>query len=165
MRKPFTAQSIRAGAKKQSTARSLPTTGQLASRSLVSVEALARWHNGKGKEISPEVFVRIAEENGMIDDLTRAITCCVIRDMRPYLIQSSSFTLSINLAVSDIISPDYHRFLQQECKRNEVMRGRVILELTERSTASPHALAVARNRCSSKGIKLLWMTSSPATQI
>ncbi|WP_252318272.1 MULTISPECIES: EAL domain-containing protein [Symbiopectobacterium] len=66
---------------------------------------MARWRNGAGEEISPEVFVRVAEENGMIDELTRAITRCAIRDMRPYLTQPSSFTLSINLAVSDIISP------------------------------------------------------------
>ncbi|WP_280514804.1 hypothetical protein [Candidatus Symbiopectobacterium sp. 'North America'] len=50
---------------------------------------MARWRNGAGEEISPEVFVRIAEENGMIDELTRAITRCAIRDMRPYLTQPS----------------------------------------------------------------------------
>lgn len=126
----------------------------LATRSLIGVEALARWRNSAGEEISPEVFVRIAEENGMIDELTRAITRCAIRDMRPYLTQPSTFTLSINLAVSDIISPDYHRFLQHECERNGVGRERVILELTERSTASPHILEVALQSLQQQGHKI-----------
>lgn len=112
----------------------------LASRTLVGVEALARWRNSKGEFISPETFVRIAEENGLIDELTRCITRRALHDMLPYLLREAPFTLSINLAVSDIISTEYHRFLQHECERLGVARERIILELTERSTTSPVAL-------------------------
>jgi diguanylate cyclase (GGDEF)-like protein len=40
-----------------------------ASRNIVAVEALARWPKSSCRKISPDVFIRIAEENGLIDSL------------------------------------------------------------------------------------------------
>jgi diguanylate cyclase (GGDEF)-like protein len=40
-----------------------------ASRNIVAVEALARWPKSSSRNIPPDVFIRIAEENGLIDSL------------------------------------------------------------------------------------------------
>lgn len=113
----------------------------LPQRAIIGVEALARWKNERGDNVSPELFIGIAEKMGYSAELTRIITRQALRDMQPYLTQESPFLLSINLSVSDIVSPDYHHFLQQLCDELRIDRTRVMLELTERSSTSHKTLA------------------------
>ncbi len=113
----------------------------LPQRAIIGVEALARWKNERGNNVSPEFFISLAEKMGYSDELTRIITRQALHDMRPYLTQETPFLLSINLSVSDIVSPDYHRFLQQMCDELAIDKTRVMLELTERSSTSHKTLA------------------------
>lgn len=113
----------------------------LPQRAIIGVEALARWKNECGDNVSPELFVSIAEEIGYSSELTRIITRQALQDMQPYLIQETPFLLSINLSISDIVSPDYHRFLQQMCDELAIDKTRIMLELTERSSTSHKTLA------------------------
>ncbi len=80
---------------------------------------------------------------GYSAELTRLITRQALCDMQPYLTltQERPFLLSINLSVSDIVSPDYHRFLQQICDELAIDKTRIMLELTERSSTSHKTLA------------------------
>ncbi|KHN52201.1 EAL domain-containing protein [Pectobacterium fontis] len=113
----------------------------LPQRAIIGVEALARWKNECGDNVSPEYFISIAEKMGCSAELTRIITRQALRDMQPYLTQETPFLLSINLSVSDIVSPDYLHFLQHMCDELTIDRTRIMLELTERSSASHQTLA------------------------
>ncbi|MEH2921558.1 EAL domain-containing protein [Samsonia erythrinae] len=113
----------------------------LPQRAIVGVEALARWKNERGANVSPEHFISIAEKTGCSAELTRIITRQALHDMQPYLTQEAPFILSINLSVSDIVSPDYHDFLRRSCDALGIDRTRIMLELTERSGTSHQALA------------------------
>ncbi len=113
----------------------------LPQRAIIGVEALARWKNERGDNVSPEFFIGIAEKMGYSDELTRIITRQALHDMQPYLTQETPFLLSINLSVSDIVSRDYLRFLQQMCDELAIDKTRVMLELTERSSTSHQTLA------------------------
>jgi sensor c-di-GMP phosphodiesterase-like protein len=107
----------------------------------VGAEALLRWTDQTGASISPDVFVRMAEEKGFIDELTAFVVRRAIREMGPLLRQHSQFTLSINIAASDMNGHRLLGLLQKEIQQAKVSPGQIALELTERSTAD---LAVAR---------------------
>ena len=107
----------------------------------VGAETLLRWTDQTGASIPPDVFVRMAEERGFINELTAFVVRRAIREVGDLLRQHSDFTLSINIAVSDMNGHRLLGLLEKEVLRANVSPGQIALELTERSTAD---LAVAR---------------------
>jgi sensor c-di-GMP phosphodiesterase-like protein len=107
----------------------------------VGAEALLRWTDQTGASIPPDVFVRMAEEKGFINELTAFVVRRAIREMGDLLRQHSHFTLSINIASSDMTGHRLLGLLGKEVLQANVSPGQIALELTERSTAD---LAVAR---------------------
>ncbi|AOR65495.1 EAL domain-containing protein [Pectobacterium wasabiae] len=126
----------------------------LPQRAIIGVEALARWKNERGDNVSPEYFINIAEKMGHLAELTRIITRQALHDMQPYLTRETPFLLSINLSVIDIVSPDYHHFLQQMCDEMGIDRTRIMLELTERSSTSYQTLANGLHALQHAGYKI-----------
>jgi sensor c-di-GMP phosphodiesterase-like protein len=108
----------------------------------VGAEALLRWTDRTGASIPPDVFVRMAEEKGFIHELTAFVVRRAIRETGDLLRQHSHFTLSINIAASDMNGRQLSDLLERELLRANVFPWQVALELTERSTAD---LAVARS--------------------
>ena len=107
----------------------------------VGAETLLRWTDQTGASISPDVFVRLAEEKGFIDELTAFVVRRAIWEIKDLLRQHSHFTLSINIAASDMNGHRLLGLLEKEVLRANISPGQIALELTERSTAD---LAVAR---------------------
>ena len=107
----------------------------------MGAEALLRWTDQTGASISPDVFVRMAEEKGFIDELTAFVVRRALGEMGDLLRRHSQFTLSINIAASDMNGHRLLGLLQKEVQQAKISPGQIALELTERSTAD---LAVAR---------------------
>ncbi|MFP9228277.1 EAL domain-containing protein [Pectobacterium cacticida] len=126
----------------------------LPQRAIIGVEALARWKNECGENVSPEVFINLADKIGCLAELTRSITRQALFDMQPYLTQEKPFLLSINLSVSDIVSPDFHRYLQQMCEELGIDKTRIMLELTERSSTAHSTLAEGLQALQRSGFKV-----------
>jgi sensor c-di-GMP phosphodiesterase-like protein len=107
---------------------------------IIGVETLARLTAENGEQVSPEVFIKLAEEGGFIDRLTRIVICTALREMEPRLKASPDFHCGINLSTSDILDPTLCDFLDREVKKNGLSPHQVILEVTERSSADPAQL-------------------------
>jgi sensor c-di-GMP phosphodiesterase-like protein len=107
----------------------------------LGAEALLRWTDRTGASISPDVFVRMAEERGFIHELTAFVVRRALQETGELLRQHSLFTLNINIAASDMNGHQLLSLLEKEVLRAKVRPGQIALELTERSTAD---LAVAR---------------------
>ncbi len=107
----------------------------LASRRIVGAEALARWTDEDGFEISPDVFIKIAEQRGFMRDLTRLVVRRALREMGPLLRSHSGFHLSINVAASDLCDAEFLPMLEQALARESVVPPSVVIEITESSTA------------------------------
>jgi sensor c-di-GMP phosphodiesterase-like protein len=107
---------------------------------IVGVEALARLTDEYGEEISPDVFIKIAEDGGFIDRVTRIVISTALREMRPRLQGAADFHCSINLSMADILDATLCDFLDREVKNNGLSPRQIILEVTERSTADPEQL-------------------------
>jgi sensor c-di-GMP phosphodiesterase-like protein len=109
-------------------------------RKIVGVEALARLTDEYGEEISPDVFIKIAEDGGFIGRVARVVIRTALKEMRPRLKESEGFHCGINLSTADILDATLCDFLDREVKNNGLNPRQIILEITERSTADPEQL-------------------------
>ena len=116
---------------------------ELSSGKLVGAEALARWPQPDGSSLSPDIFVSLAEQTGLISDLTRLIIEKVFEDMGSWLHLHPDQHVSINLAPADLISGKLPPLLSRLLNHWQVQPQQIALELTERGFADPKISAPA----------------------
>jgi sensor c-di-GMP phosphodiesterase-like protein len=107
----------------------------LATRSIIGAEALARWTDEEGFAVAPDVFVRIAEEYGFVGELTRLVVRQALRDFAGIIRDNPKFRLSINVAAADLSDPRFLPMLDASLKSAGVPAKNLAIEITESSTA------------------------------
>ena len=81
----------------------------IASREFVGVEALIRWEHPSRGFISPAVFIAIAEENNIINELTLFVIKIAIQQQAIWLKSGINLRMSINMSpknLDDLLLPD-----------------------------------------------------------
>jgi len=81
----------------------------LKSRQVIGVEALVRWNHPHKGLIRPDAFISMAEENGLINQLTQIVCKKSIRYVRQLQSIKSEINIAINISVdalSDLEWPD-----------------------------------------------------------
>jgi sensor c-di-GMP phosphodiesterase-like protein len=112
----------------------------LTSGRIVGAETLARWTDDEGHKVSPEVFVRIAEERGFVGDLTALVVRRALSDFAGTLVRRPDFHISINITAADLADDRFLPMLEDAVRENKVKAQSITLELTEGSAAR-HTLA------------------------
>ncbi|ELW1646468.1 EAL domain-containing protein [Enterobacter oligotrophicus] len=115
----------------------------LSTGKIVGAEALTRWPQPDGTYLSPDIFVPLAEQTGLISPLTRLIIEKVFEDMGNWLHLHPDQHISINLAPADLTSGKLPPLLSQLLNKWEVHPRQIALELTERGFADPSVSAPA----------------------
>jgi sensor c-di-GMP phosphodiesterase-like protein len=110
-----------------------------ANRRIVGAEALARWTDEEGNVVSPEDFIKIAEEHGFIGLITKRMLQHSLHDFAKILQSHPSLRLSLNVAAADLVDPEFLPLLEDSLKRHKVQPQNLVLEITERATASSAA--------------------------
>jgi sensor c-di-GMP phosphodiesterase-like protein len=103
---------------------------------IVGAEALARWTGEDGVQVSPEVFVPIAEAHGMIGSLTRVVVRRALRDFGETLRTNADFRLSVNVTAPDLADRAFLPMLDEAVKRARISPKSLVIEITESSTAN-----------------------------
>jgi sensor c-di-GMP phosphodiesterase-like protein len=118
----------------------------LATRQIVGAEALARWTDEEGNSVDPEVFVKIAEENGFVGALTKSILRHALRDLGKILQSRPGFRLSINVSGADLVDPEFLPMLNESLHETQVKPQSVVIEISEKATSkSETAMETIRN--------------------
>ncbi|ELY5790826.1 EAL domain-containing protein [Cronobacter turicensis] len=99
------------------------------------MEALLRWHDNNGEAISPDVFIPLAEKEGMMSKVTEFVTTRAMTEMAE-LLTPYDLTLSINISLADLFSRHYLAFLIQFTQKTGLAANRIMLEITERENAT-----------------------------
>lgn len=118
---------------------------------VIGAEVLARLSDEDGVPIPPDVFIPIAEQQGDIKNITRIVVRKALDQMNMRLHANEDLYLSLNLSVDDVIDPKTLVFLDQEVKRHGLSSLRVVLEITERSTANHERLIEAMKSFRTRG--------------
>ncbi len=107
----------------------------LADRRIVGAEALSRWTNEDGQAVSPDVFVKIAEDGGFVGAITELVVRKALREFAETLRSYPDFQLSINVAAVDLADPKFLPMLDRTIEKAGVPASRLAIEITESSTA------------------------------
>jgi diguanylate cyclase (GGDEF)-like protein len=104
------------------------------SRAIVGVEALLRWNHPRRGELSPMLFVPLAEESGAIHEIGDWVlleACAELRRMQELMPAGSTMTVSVNLSAVQLHSPGLVERVQEILDQTGVEPRRLVLELTE----------------------------------
>lgn len=109
----------------------------LQSGKIVGAEALARWKQPDGSFLSPDIFIPLAEQTGLITRLTEDIVRKIFADLGNWLRRRPEIHISINLSVDDLRSPKLPLLLQEQLRLWGISAQQIILEITERGFVDP----------------------------
>lgn len=104
----------------------------LAGGAVVGAEALIRWRRADGELVRPDLFIPIAEESGLIRQITAFVMQRAAEDMRSVLAAYPNFHVAINVSAQDLEARDLQTTVLQLIKDSAGKPGNIVLEATER---------------------------------
>jgi sensor c-di-GMP phosphodiesterase-like protein len=107
----------------------------LATQMIIGAEALSRLTKADGEAVDPDVFVKIAEEQGFVGKLTRLVLRRVLHDFATTLQNRPGFRISMNVAAADLSDPTFLPMMDEALERANVKPESIVIEITERSAA------------------------------
>jgi len=106
------------------------------------LEALVRWNHPKFGFISPAAFVPVAEELGLVEEITHFVIREVIQDISSWRNCSVPVDkVAVNISAVLLSSPDNAERLYNLLKTNVAFAPLLVLELTETATVQNTDLA------------------------
>jgi EAL domain-containing protein (putative c-di-GMP-specific phosphodiesterase class I) len=121
---------------------------------LASVEALMRWDDSELGPIEPSRFIPLAEEHGLIDDLTLWGLRTILRQWLDWSDDGIDTTIAFNISALSLQHLDFPDLVERMCTGLEVPTDRLVLELTEGATQPLVKLMDTLTRFRIKGIGL-----------
>jgi diguanylate cyclase (GGDEF)-like protein len=124
----------------------------LATGEVVGAEALMRWQHGQLGSVSPAAFIPIAEETGLIVELSYALLKQALSDLRAF---PKAFYLTVNVSVRQLQHPSLLETIQTLLTQARLEPHRLVLEVTESSLmTNPDANIETLETLSQRGIRL-----------
>jgi len=116
---------------------------QLSSGLIVGVESLLRWHDEELGQISPEIFIPIAEEYGLIVPISKWVIQEASRQAEAWQVYNpDAFTLSINISAVHFNGHELESEIAENLKKHGLHPKYLELELTETSILQDPELAI-----------------------
>ena len=122
--------------------------------SLCQVEALVRWSDPELGPVNPAEFVPLAEEHGLIDDLTLWGLRTILRQWLDWRDDGLDTRIAFNISALSLQHLDFPDHVERMCRGLDVPSDRLVLELTESATQPLVKLIDALTRFRIKGIGL-----------
>ncbi|MGR6875158.1 EAL domain-containing protein [Pseudomonas sp. HK3] len=97
-------------------------------------EMLLRWNHPKKGPISPSRFIPLAEQSGLVFQITQLVfirSCRWLSQLKDNDLLPNNFTISINLSVLDMAEPKLISFLKKTLDQFQLDSKHFILEVTE----------------------------------
>ncbi|WP_217645420.1 EAL domain-containing response regulator [Oceanisphaera psychrotolerans] len=103
----------------------------LASGAVDGVEALVRWQHPRHGLIYPDLFIPVAEQHGLIDELTRCVMRQALHDARQWRQQGLDFNIAVNVSMDNISSLLFPDFVTRLAAETGMPLEQLTLEVTE----------------------------------
>ena len=100
----------------------------LKTRRVVSCEALARWHHPELGSIPPSLFIPIAEETGLISDISRWVLAKATAECRNW---PDDVSISVNISARDFRNADVAGMINDALTESGLAPQRLEIEVTE----------------------------------
>lgn len=126
----------------------------LQTRRWVGAEALIRWRRPDGEMVRPDLFIPVAEQHGLISQVTDKLLRMVRRDLGELLRQHPDFFVSINVAAQDLLDEGFAQRLAALVREWGIAPLQLRLEATEHSLIDAQAAHVAIARLQALGHRI-----------
>lgn len=124
------------------------------STEIVGVESLVRWRDDIYGNVSPELFISVAEKIGLYKDVAIHTVSIAIDDMAIVLQRNENFTLSINVSTYEIVDKNFLEVLRDKALSQKVFTKQIKIEITEKIEVPLSVLADFSRRAKSYGFKV-----------
>ncbi len=104
---------------------------RLSDNRIAGVEALLRWVDPEYGEISPNRFVEIAEDSGLIIDMGSWVVRAACRQLRAWLDRGITIPIAINVSGKELLHGDPARAIETEAAAAGVPTSLIEVEITE----------------------------------
>lgn len=128
----------------------------LSSGRVIGAEALSRWFLDDGREVSPDLFIPLAEQSGLINQLSANSQTQVARDICRWLPDlGADFRVAVNISAQEFSSEIFEEQVLQRYQAAGVDTERIELEITESAMlANIEVLSRTLQRLSVKGFTI-----------
>ncbi|WP_434639834.1 EAL domain-containing protein [Klebsiella sp. I138] len=137
---------------------------------VVGVEALVRWHDPIFGQVSPELFISMAEQLNVYHDISKLVIEKATSELQTILVADAQFTLAINIGKCEINDPHFLDNLLRTLQHNGIRPQQIKIEITERSGEYYKKIAAFSLQAMNRGLRialddfgtgssnLLWLT-------
>ncbi|UVK41039.1 EAL domain-containing protein [Mesorhizobium sp. AR10] len=105
---------------------------ELRTGNCIGAEALVRWKRPDGSLVRPDLFIPLAEESGLITQITDQIVALVIFDLNRLLVTDRSIHVAINLSAADVSTARVLPVIEKALQHTGIQARQIWLEATER---------------------------------
>ena len=105
---------------------------------IIGAEALLRWKNPKLGEVSPNEFIPIAEQTGVIISIGEYVMKQALTQTAEWQKHKADFFIAINLSPRQFRDPELVNVIQRNINASAVLAKYIILEITEGVLMSGH---------------------------
>lgn len=103
----------------------------VATGEVVGVETLVRWAHPQDAMVFPDQFISLAEENGLIDDLTRVVLAAALAQSRRWREAGMALRVAVNVSMDNLVSLSFLDCVVELTGQAGVPPQEVVLEVTE----------------------------------
>ncbi len=101
------------------------------SGTVTTLEALVRWQHPTRGLLPPDEFVPIAEQTGLIDDLTRWVLDAALGRLREWRLTRPDLVVAVNISARSLQHPEFPHLVLEALARNGATADWLLLEITE----------------------------------
>ncbi len=127
----------------------------LKTKDIKGFEALIRWNHPEKGYISPEIFIPIAEDSGLIVEISRWVVlkaCQTLANVKSEFNNTDMF-VSVNFSASDFSDPNFLSYISHALNDTGLNAKDLHLEITERLLMShPGNARDTLEKCRNKGM-------------
>jgi diguanylate cyclase (GGDEF)-like protein len=103
----------------------------MATEEICGLEALLRWRHHELGSVTPNEFIPIAEQSGLIEPLTWLVMHSALRELQHWRRQGYELTMAVNVSARSLLGPDVVERLGRMLNEIGVPPGDLTLEITE----------------------------------
>lgn len=107
----------------------------ISTKTVIGAEALVRWTDQDNVAISPDVFIKIAEHRGFVNEITELVVRRALADFAQYMRANPGFRVNVNVAASDLTDPQFPVMLEGHLRSTKIPAHNLGIEITEGATA------------------------------
>jgi EAL domain-containing protein (putative c-di-GMP-specific phosphodiesterase class I) len=106
---------------------------------VVAVEALLRWRTPDGQVLSPDVFIPMAEEQGLMDEVTDWVLRKAIGQLAQWKAEGMELSVAVNVSAANLHNLKLPDKIGDLCAGAGIAPERVTVEITETASMSDPA--------------------------